>query len=279
MTSDTSAAIANTALAALPRIQPQGSAAAVTRYLQTQWPRIGGLRLRSLPHDAFTQPAFLSAYRPGLISFPYLAACGRAFDEPGKQAGLYGVANRVQMPIYKLSSTEAADPRRRLKWLNADRYAGLVREGSEYREEPGFDGWTFQLFLPNRLPLPGSPVTWDGRFFTVRLPDNLHPRVFEKLMHVRMQNAAFNTFLMAPAGRAHCAALGLEPEGQQRFTRYRFARTPRIDPAEELYIFRPDGEDSDRLLTIIECIIHDWCLGRIKPRRSWRDNCQFKRTA
>ena len=84
------------------------------------------------------------------LSFPHLAAGGRSFDEPGKQAGPYGVANRVQTPIYKLSSTGAADPRRRLKWLNTDRYAARVRERSEYREEPGFDGWTFQLFLAEK---------------------------------------------------------------------------------------------------------------------------------
>jgi hypothetical protein len=263
----------------LPLIQPPGSAAAVTRYLRTQWPRVGGYRLLPLPADAFTNTHFLNAYKPGYISYPYLAACGRSFDRPDIQSGLFGVACRLQLPVYKLSATESADPRRRLKCLNADRYASLVRDGESYREESGFDGWAFQLFLPNRSPLPGSPVSWDGRFFSVRLPDTLHTRVFEKLLHARMQNASFNTFLMTPAGRNHCATLGLDPAQQQRFTHYRFCRTPRIGPAEELYIFRPDGEDSDRLLIILERIVHDWCLGRIKPPASWRDRSQYSRQA
>lgn len=262
----------------LRRIQPIGSAAAVTCYLKTQWPRIGGPALRALPDTAFTDPVFLARYQPGILTFPYLAACGPSADDPLPSSGLKNVADRLQMPIYKLSSTELADPRRRLKVLDRDRYASHVLTPAGYVQESGFKTWTFQQFLPQREPLPGSPVGLDGRLFALRRPHDMTKRVFEKLLHRHLRNASLNSFLLTPAGRAHCAILGLVPEEEQRWTNYRFARTPRIDKAEELYIFRPSGEDSDRFLTIIERIIHDWvmCQDRRLPR-AWHDHSQYSR--
>ena len=97
-------------------------------------------------------------------------------------------------------------------------------------------------------------------------------------LHRHLRNASLNDFLLTPAGRAHCATLGLVPEEQQRWTNYRFGRTPRIDKAEELYIFRPCGEDSDRFMIILERIIHDWVM---RPDRrlpeTWRDHSQYSR--
>lgn len=260
-------------------LQPAGSGAAVKRYLPTQWCRIGYQRMSPLPDDAFTSNRFVAAYKPGMISYPYLAACGLSIDRPDIQSGLFGVASRLHIPIYKLAATTAADPRRRLTWLNVDRYASLRKGEEGLYEDPGFDGWTFQLFLPSRAPLPGSPVRWDGRFFSVRLPDTLHPRVFEKLLHARIKNASLNQFLKSPAGQEHCAMLGLDPVREQRFTRYKFAGAQRVDPAEELYLFRPEGEDSDRLLIILERIVFDWVVGKIGPvPTNWRDRSQRSRS-
>ncbi|WP_089174472.1 hypothetical protein [Bosea sp. AS-1] len=262
----------------LRRIQPIGSAAAVTCYLKTQWPRIGGPGIRPLPDTAFTDPAFLERYQPGLWIYPYLACCGADFDRPDLASGLKSVADSLHMPIYKLSATELADPRRRLGALNRMRYASHVLKPGGYEREPGFQDWTFQQFLPRREPLPGSPVSLDGHLFALRRPHDLSKRVFEKLLHHRMRNASLNGFLLTPAGREHCATLGLVPEEQQRWTNYRFGRTTRIDKAEELYIFRPDGEDSDRLLIILERIIHDWVMGKIaRPPGNWRDRSQYSR--
>ena len=274
----TTTSIPGTTPRSLRRIQPIGSAAAVTCYVKTQWPRIGGPGIRPLPDTAFTDASFIERYEPGTWTYPYLACCGAEFDRPERASGLKSVADRLHMPIYKLSATELADPRRRLEALNRMRYASHVLKPEDYEREPGFQDWTFQQFLPRREPLPGSPVSLDGHLFALRRPHDLSKRVFEKLLHYRMRNASLNSFLLTPAGREHCAMLGLVPEEQQRWTIYRFGRTPRIDKAEELYIFRPDGEDSDRLLIILERLIHDWVMGRIaRPSASWRDRSQYSR--
>ncbi len=264
--------------AALPRIQPEGSAAAVTRYVKTHWPRIGGPLLRPLPEDAFSQPAFVERYQPGTWTFPYLACCGADFDQPSLVSGLKGVAEELQMPIYKVAATELADPRRRLAALNQDRYAACVRTAGGLVQQPGFCDWNFQQFLPNRSPLPGSPVSLQGRLFTLRRPHDLGRRVFEKLLHRHMRNASLNAFLLTSTGRRHCATLGIVPEEQVRWTNYQFGRTPRIDRAEELYIFRPTGEDSDRLMMILERIVYEWVTGENRPApTAWRDRSQASR--
>lgn len=260
------------------RLLPAGSAGAVTQWYPTQWPRVGGSALRSLPDTAFTDPVFIERYQPGILTFPYLAACGPSFDDPLPSSGLKSVADRLHMPVYKLAATELADPRRRLDALDQDRYASHVLTPEGYVQEPGFKTWTFQQFLPKREPLPGSPVSLDGHLFAMRRPHDMGKRVFEKLLHRHLRNASLNDFLLTPVGRAHCAKLGLVPEQQQRWTRYRFGAAPRIDKAEELYIFRPGGEDSDRFLIILERIIHDWVMRQ--PRRlpgAWRDRSQYSR--
>lgn len=270
---------AGSAGASLPRIQPIGSSAAVTRYLRTDWPRVGGSNFRPLTHDAFLKPCFALRYQPGFLVSVYLAACGNAPGDLKGTTGLLGVARRLQLPLYKVSATECADPRIRLKELNRDRYAAnVIDPDGAFLQEEGFQQWTFQQFLPDREPLPGSPVIDQGRFFTVRRPHDMDKDAFDKLLHVRLKAASFNAFLQSRAGKAHCATLGLKPEEQMRYTHYRFAETPRIDPAQELYIFRPAGEDSDRLLGIIEKLIYDWVTGAI-PREPawWRDPGQQAR--
>ncbi|TAJ33796.1 hypothetical protein [Bosea sp. (in: a-proteobacteria)] len=262
----------------LRRIQPVGSAASVTCYVKTQWPRIGWPYIRPLPDTAFTDPAFTERYRPGVWTYPYVACCGVDFERPDESSGLKSVADGLHMPIYKIASTESADPRRRLKYLNRMRYASHVLTPQGYRQEPGFKDWEFQQFLPDRDPLPGSPITLDGHLFALRRPHDLSKGAFEKLLHHRIRNASLNSFLLTPAGREHCDLLGLVPEQQQRWTKYKFGGTPRIDKAEELYIFRPDGEDSDRMLIILERLVFDWVMGLI-PRRqdAWRNPGQYSR--
>jgi hypothetical protein len=263
----------------LRRIQPMGSAAAVTQFVKTQWPRIGGRYLKALPENAFLETAFASRYEPGFLTSVYLGACGTAFGDHTGTTGLIGVARRLNLPLYKISVTQAADPRIRLQQLNRDRYAStVVGIDGVYGEEDGFQQWTFQQFQPERTPLSGSPVIDQGRFFTVRRPADMEKDAFDKLLHVRLRAASFNAFIQSHAGEAHCAALGRKAEHEVRYTRYRFAETPRIDPAQELYIFRPAGEDSDRLLTIIETLIYDWVTGKIARQPAWwRDPGQRSR--
>ncbi len=263
----------------LRRLQPIGSAAAVTQFVKTRWPRVGGRSLRALPEDAFLETAFTTNYDPGFLTSVYLGACNTAFGDRAGTTGLIGVARRLNLPLYKVSVTQAADPRIRLQQLNRDRYASTVVGGDgAYVEEEGFQQWTFQQFQPERTPLPGSPIIDQGRFFTFRRPADMEKDAFDKLLHVRLKAASFNAFMQSRAGEAHCAALGRKAKHEVRYTRYRFADTPRIDPAQELYIFRPVGEDSDRLLTIIETLIYDWVTGQIARQPAWwRDPGQRSR--
>ncbi len=265
-------------VAQLRRIQPIGSAASVSCYLKTQWPRVGGPGIRPLPDSAFTDTAFIGRYQPGVWTYPYVACCGVDFDTPDRASGLKSVADRLHLPLYKLSATELADPRRRLEALNRMRYASHVRTRDGHKQETGFQDWEFQQFSPQRQPLPGSPVSLDGHLFALRRPHDMSKRVFEKLLHQRIRNASFNAFLQTPAGRQHCAMLGLAPEEQIRWTRYKFGETLRIDKAEEIYIFRPTGEDADRLLIILERIVHDWVMGQTSHQpRQWRTRSQLSR--
>ncbi len=41
----------------MSRLLPEGSGGAVTHWLPTQWPRVGGVALAPLPATAFTEPA------------------------------------------------------------------------------------------------------------------------------------------------------------------------------------------------------------------------------
>lgn len=262
----------------LRRLQPVGSAASVSCYLKTQWPRVGGPGIRPLPDSAFTDPSFINRYQPGVWTYPYVACCGVDFDTPNRASGLKSVADRLHMPLYKLSATELADPRGRLEALNRMRYASHVLTPDGHQQEPGFQDWEFQQFAPRRQPLPGSPVSLDGHLFALRRPHDMSKRVFEKLLHQRIRNASLNSFLQTRAGREHCAMLSLAPEQQIRWTRYKFGPMVRIDKAEEIYIFRPTGEDADRLLIILERIVYDWVMGQTQRQPpDWRTRSQFPR--
>lgn len=245
-------------------LQPAHSAAAVMRYFKTQWPRIGGTALKPLPANAFQDPRFTEHYEPGILVRAYVAACGQ-ITSPTNAIGLLGAARDLNLPLYKVASTECADIRRRTDALNRDRYGSHRKLATGGVFDPGFDRWTFQQILPTREPLRGAPVTLEARSVDVILPAGVSSGEFEKRLHQAMSNASLNSWLEKSDGVAHCALVGLDPREQQRFTALRFGKPARISPAEEIYIFRPIGEDADRLLTIIETIIYQLVLGTASP--------------
>jgi hypothetical protein len=51
----------------LRRIREEGSTAAVTHYIGTRWPGIGGPELAPLQERAFLDPEFADAYQPGRL--------------------------------------------------------------------------------------------------------------------------------------------------------------------------------------------------------------------
>lgn len=242
-------------------IKPPHSAAAVDRHVPTDWPRIGGNAIAKLSPDAFTRTAFKQTYVPGRRVNVYVGACGESSSMPGVLTGLLGAARDLLAPVYKVASTECADPRDRMDALNADRYAGHRRTTSGGVSDLGFDRWMLQQIRPTRQPLPEAPIELQPRAISAVLPNDLSARAFEKYLHDAMQNASLNAWLVSPEGQAHCALLGLAPQDLQRFTIYRFGSATRISPADELYLFRPRGEDADRLLAIIEQILFQHVTG------------------
>lgn len=242
-------------------IKPAHSAAAVDRYVPTDWPRIGGNTIAKLPRDAFTKAAFQEACEPGRRVNVYVGACGESYSMPGVLTGLLGVARDLLLPIYKIASTECADPRDRIDALNADRYASYRQTASGDVSDLGFDRWALQQIRPMREPKPGAPIELQPRAISVVLPHDLSARSFEKRLHAAIVNASLNAWLLSPDGQAHCALLGLAPRDLQRFTVYSFGTQLRISPSDELYLFRPRGEDAERLLSIVEQILFEHVTG------------------
>lgn len=103
------------------RLLPPGSAGAVIEWYPTQWPRIGGKAVFSLPQDAFVTEPFLTAYKPEKLVFVYCAGCGEDYRMP-TATGLLGLARRLKMAVHKVSVTAQVNLRDRMRELNADRY-------------------------------------------------------------------------------------------------------------------------------------------------------------
>lgn len=241
---------------------PPGSAGAVTQWFPTQWPRIGGKAVVSLREDAFVTERFLTGYKPGKLAFVYCAGCGEDYRMPFA-TGLLGLARRLKMAVHKVSVTAQVNLRDRMRELNADRYGALTTSADGHLcSDLGYDNWMLQHILPSSAPLRGSPVVLAERSLAVRLPHDLSVREFDKRLHHRMRNAALNPWLRSEPGQEHCALLGIEPAELMRATAYGFGEAKRASEAQEFYFMRPKGRDADRLLRIVEFIIHDHVLNR-----------------
>ncbi|MFA6965462.1 hypothetical protein [Bosea sp. (in: a-proteobacteria)] len=259
---------------ALRRIKPQHSAAAVTEYLPTQWPALGGDRQDPLPADAFTAAGFTSRFEPGFKAYVYAAGCGQNFRNPAQAGGLLGVARDLKLPLYKISATQG-DLRDRLDEVNTDRYASETRGADGLVCQLGFDAYTAQVLRPDRRPLDGSPVVVQTRCLEVHLPASLSLRAFEKELHAAMSRSSLNRWLDSSDGRRHCAMLGLVAADQKRFTTYAFGAGHRRSEAQEIYIARPRGRDAGRLVGIVERIIYDAVMpGTRRTLHGWRCRSQ-----
>ncbi|AMJ59586.1 hypothetical protein AXW83_04050 [Bosea sp. PAMC 26642] len=258
---------------ALRRIKPEHSAAAVTEYLPTQWPALGG-NGPALPAGAFTDASFTSRFKPGFTAYVYAAGCGENFRNPTQAGGLLGVARKLKLPIYKISAT-SGDLRDRLDEVSADRYASETNGPDGPVCQLGFDAYTAQILRPDRRPLDGSPVVLQTRCLEVRLPSTLSLRAFEKALHAAMSRSSLNRWLDTPAGRSHCEQLDLVASDQKRYTTYAFGAGQRRSEAQEIYIARPKGRDASRLVGIVERIVHDAVMpGWDRGHYGWRCRSQ-----
>ena len=258
-----------TMMAALRRIREDGSTAAVTHYVDTRWPRIGGSELGALPERAFLDPEFADAYQPGHVVYVYVAGSGDTLKAPDQPTGLHGLARRSAMPLFKISATGAENALARIADINLERYAGMYRAEAGLACDPGYDNWRLVLIHPSRGPLPGAPVEARPRVIRVVLPSGLSLISFEKELHERLSPAALGKWIASPAGRKHCADLGLDPREAMRLTGYNTGEDERVSRADELYIFKP-RLDGGRLLTIVERIVYDYVVRDVAGQRpSW----------
>lgn len=250
----------------LRRIREEGSTAAVTHYIGTRWPGIGGPELAPLQERAFLDPEFADAYQPGQVAYVYVAGSGDTLKAPDQPTGLHGLARRFAMPLFKISATGAENALARIADLNLERYAGMYRAQAGLTCDFGYDNWRLVLIHPSRKPLPGAPVEARPRVIRVMLPSGLSLIGFEKELHERLSPAALGAWIASPAGRRHCADLGLDPREAIRLTGYNTGEGERVSRADELYIFKP-RLDGGRLLTIIEHIVHDYVVRDVAGRR------------
>ncbi len=264
----------------MSRLLPEGSGGAVDVWLPTRWPRIGGVALAPLPATAFTDPAFVEPYRPGMLTAIYAAGCG--FDHANTGAtGLVGLARRLKAAVHKVSTTTQTDLRSRLRELNRDHYGALTTSADGYpASDLGFNTWMLQHILPVGGPLPGSPVAIGDRCLTVRLPSDLTAREFDKQLAARMEGARLNGWLDTADGRKHCAILGITPDQFKRGTTYRFNGGMRRSDDAEIYFFRPKTDDADRLLRLAEAIVHQHVMTppALRTSVSWRSRSQGTRS-
>lgn len=107
------------------RIREEGSTAAVTHYVETRWPAIGGKGLAQLPERAFLDPEFSEAYQLGHVVYVYVAGSGDTLKAPDQPTGLHGLARRFALPLFKISATAAENALARIEDINLERYAGM----------------------------------------------------------------------------------------------------------------------------------------------------------
>uniref|UniRef100_A0A9E7ZUB1 Uncharacterized protein n=1 Tax=Bosea sp. NBC_00436 TaxID=2969620 RepID=A0A9E7ZUB1_9HYPH len=108
-----------------------------------------------------------------------------------------------------------------------------------------------------------NTVMADGRCLPVRLPLGLSKDEFEERLHQRMHDASLNAWLQTSEASAHCTQIGRSPAEFTRQTAYRFGDSVRWSDAKEFYFFRPKSDDADRLVRIVEVIIHEWVIDPI----------------
>ncbi len=251
------------------RIREEGSTAAVTHYVETRWPAIGGKDLVPLPERAFLDSEFAEAYQPGHVAYVYVAGSGDTLKAPDQPTGLHGLARRFALPLFKISATASENALARIEDINLERYASMYEAEVGLACDPGYDNWRLVLIHPSRKPLAGAPVEARPRVIRVVLPKGLSLIAFEKELHERLSPAALGRWIASPAGRRHCADLRLDPREAIRLTGYNTGEGERVSRADELYIFKP-RLDGARLLTIIERIVHEFVVrDAANNRPSW----------
>lgn len=262
------------------RIRDEGSQAAVTHYVDTRWPLIGGKVLKPLPESAFLYPEFVDAYQPGQLAYVYVAGSGDTLAATYHPTGLHGLGRRFALPLFKISATSSENAIDRIEDINVERYASVYESEAGLASDLGYDKWRLVLIHPSRRPLQGAPIEARPRVLRVRLPQGLSLIAFEKELHERLRSAELRSWIASRAGQRHCAALGRDPREAMRLTSYNGGEDDRVSRADEIYIFKP-RRDGGRLLSIVEHIVYDFVVRDAaddRPNWGWTSvNQGFKR--
>lgn len=250
------------------RIREEGSSAAVLYYYPTRWPLAGGAKL-NLSDDAFERQAFTEAYEPGRVAYVYVAACDDVMASPEVPSGLKGLAEDLSMPLFKISATSSEDARERIDDLNVEHYGSIYEAEGGYASALGFNKWRTQTIHPRRPPKPGAPISVGPRTIRVVLPKHLSLTAFEKRLADKLSSSQLSKWIQSPAGREHCRKVGCDPRLGVRMSGYNFGDKDRFSRADEIYIFRPRGEDAERLLSICEIIVHEYVTQASGRKARW----------
>lgn len=252
------------------RIREEGSAAAVLYYYPTRWPLAGGAAL-NLSDDAFEQPRFTEAYEPGRVAYVYVGACDDVMASPEVPSGLKGLAEALSLPLFKISATSSEDARERIDDLNLEHYGSIYEAEGGYASALGFNKWRTQTIHPRRRPKPGAPITVGPRTIRIVMPKHLSLTAFEKRLAGKLSSSQLSNWIQSPEGLEHCRKVGCDPRLGIRISGSNFGDADRFSRCDEIYIFRPRGEDAARLLTICEIIVHEYVTknGGRRPRWGW----------
>ncbi|GHE71633.1 hypothetical protein GCM10019059_34150 [Camelimonas fluminis] len=179
--------------------------------LPTDWPRIGGRNYHAHAANIFATPRFRSAWRPGGKKIAiYVAAC----------AGLSELAQRIHIPVFKVSTCAVDRVWNRMRELRRDAYGAVYYSDGRHVREEGWDNWFPSHLTMHRLPSPDSPVCCSKRSLIVDLPESMSPGDFERAFDAETRKGAIDLWAMSPEGRDHCATLGLDSSVLRRLTEY-----------------------------------------------------------
>lgn len=212
-----------------------------TRQLPTEWPKVGGVDLSLYLTAAFLSTHWRDVFEEGEARIIYAAGC----------SGLGTVSKSVHVPSYKASSCAEGGLSRRMFELNRDEVGAPRYKDGRYIRDEGWDGWFPSHLYPVRGPSPNSPVLVRPRCLIVRLPKTMSADSFDTPFDREVRKAALDVWSMTPEARAHCAAIGADPDLLMRFTRY---PDWSVMPVREVVAFSIYS-GADRLIRIAENIV------------------------
>ncbi len=235
-------------------------------------PILGGAALDLRPRAAFTEPAFLEAWRPGRIAHVYI----------GSTPGMRNLTKPLKLHAYRLDVEEANlvtgklgtahDISHRMADLGRIAY-GSLSKADPTRAEPGFKSWTAEPFPVGALePSVGSPVRVVGNGLEVVLPASTTFARFDQALARAVAGSSLAGWAMGAGGRAVCAAHDVDPA---RLVRGTPGPDGAVTWATEIVLIRP-RHDAPRLLRLCEQIIIDLVLAEPTHKSEGRERSRSR---